>query len=72
MRNNHPQPVEDYMTANMILLFVNLLWIFVAIWSAWGLLPILVIGVALNHMITRLELYRRERDGSLGQPADNA
>ncbi|WP_425074920.1 histidinol phosphate aminotransferase [Sagittula sp. S175] len=68
---HYPQPVEDYMTANMILLFVNLLWIFVAVWSAWGLLPILVIAAVLNHLISRLDHYRRERDSTLGTPADN-
>lgn len=59
------------MTANMILLFVNLLWIFIAIWSAWGLLPILVIGAVLNHLITRLEYSRRQRGEGLGTPADS-
>ncbi|MBP0483385.1 histidinol phosphate aminotransferase [Sagittula salina] len=67
----HPQPVEDYMTANMILLFVNLLWILIAIWSAWGMLPILVIAAVLNHLITRLELHLRQRNGTLGNPADS-
>ncbi|MFW2587806.1 histidinol phosphate aminotransferase [Sagittula sp. SSi028] len=71
MHNQHPQPVEDYMTANMILLAVNLMWVFVAVWSVWGLAPVVLSAVALNHLITRLEHYRRQRDNTLGAPADN-
>lgn len=63
MRNHHPQPVEDYMTANMILIFVNMLWIFVALWSYWGLGPVLIVAAVLNHLITRLGDMRRRRDG---------
>ncbi len=62
MHNQHPTPVEDYMTANMILVFVNLLWIFVAIWSAWGLLPVVILSFALNHLVTRLDEYRQARE----------
>lgn len=49
------------MTANMILIFVNLLWIFIAIWSAWGLGAVLILGAVLNHLITRVEVARRDR-----------
>ncbi|WP_167648049.1 histidinol phosphate aminotransferase [Mameliella alba] len=59
MENRHPQPVEDYTSANMVLIFVNLLWVFVLLWSWWGLGPVLIVAVLLNHLITRLELARR-------------
>lgn len=55
MERRHPQPVEDYTTANLVLIFVNLLWVFIAIWSAWGLGPVAILGALLNHLITRLE-----------------
>ena len=67
---HHPQPVEDYMTANMFLLAINLTWVFIAVWSVWGLAPILIISALLNHMITRLDHHRRQRDETLGTPAD--
>ncbi|MBV7394010.1 histidinol phosphate aminotransferase [Mameliella sediminis] len=62
MDNRHPQSVEDYTTANMILIFVNLLWVFIAIWSYWGLGTVLLLALLLNHLITRLETTRRRRD----------
>ncbi|WP_370313855.1 histidinol phosphate aminotransferase [Sagittula sp.] len=71
MQNHHPQPVEDYMTANMILLFVNLLWILVAIWSVWGLAPVILIAAILNHLITRLDQARRRRDAGVEPPSAN-
>ncbi len=62
MPSNHPKPVENYMTANMVLIFVNMLWIFVALWSYWGLGPVLIIAALINHLITRLDVLRRSRD----------
>ncbi|WGW03714.1 histidinol phosphate aminotransferase [Tropicibacter oceani] len=61
MNGNHPEPVEDYTTANLILIFVNLMWIFAAVWSAWGLGPVLVLATVLNHLITRLDLHKRRK-----------
>ncbi|EBA05855.1 hypothetical protein [Sagittula stellata] len=71
MQNHHPQPVEDYMTANMILLFVNLLWIFTAIWYVWGLAPLILIAALLNHLITRLDHARRRRDAGVEPTSGN-
>ncbi len=65
MDNHHPKPVEDYMTANMVLIFVNLLWVFVALWSAWGIGPVLIVAAVLNHLITRLEAMRRRGDDGM-------
>ncbi|BBU55263.1 hypothetical protein KU6B_15280 [Mameliella alba] len=62
MENRHPQPVEDYTSANLVLIFVNLLWVFVLLWSWWGLGPVLIVAVLLNHLITRLELARRRHE----------
>lgn len=49
------------MTANMILIFVNLLWIFIALWSFWGLGPVLILAAVLNHLISRIAVARRNR-----------
>ncbi|WP_417209508.1 histidinol phosphate aminotransferase [Antarctobacter sp.] len=62
MENHHPKPVENYMTVNMILIFVNLMWVFVVLWSYWGLGIVLILAVFLNHLITRIDLARRRRD----------
>jgi hypothetical protein len=62
MPDQHPKRVEDYTTANLILIFVNLLWIFGVIWASFGLLPVILLGWGLNHLITRLEQYRASRE----------
>lgn len=61
MQNKHPEPVEDYTTANLVLIFVNLLWIFGVVWSTWGIGAVLVLGAILNHLITRLRIARARR-----------
>ena len=61
MDNRHPGTVPDYTTANLVLVFLNLLWVFGVIWSNWGLMPVIVLGVILNHLITRLEALRARR-----------
>lgn len=63
MYDNHPGRVEDYTTATLVLLFINMIWIFGAIWASWGLGPVLILAAVLNHPITRLQvmLVRRER-----------
>ncbi|SMX42515.1 histidinol phosphate aminotransferase [Maliponia aquimaris] len=75
MANHPPQPVQDYTTANLILIFVNLLWIFLALWSAWGLGPVLILGAFLNHGVTRIEAARRaheRRFERFGGPSSHA
>lgn len=62
MDNKYPKAVEDYTTANLVLIFVNLLWIFVAMWSAWGIGPVLIAAAVMNHLITRLKVVRRRRE----------
>mgnify|MGYP006889529775 CR=1 FL=1 len=70
MNSKYPGRVEDYTTANLVLIFVNMLWIFGAIWATWGILPVIVLAVALNHMITRLEILRERRDAPYRARAD--
>lgn len=62
MRNQHPKRVEDYTNANLILIFVNLLWIFGVIWAQFGIFAVILTGWILNHLITRLADYRASRE----------
>jgi len=62
MEQRHPQRVEDYTTANLVLIFVNLLWIFGVIWANFGLAAVVLTGWALNHAINRLARYRASRE----------
>jgi hypothetical protein len=36
MDDHHPKRVEDYTTASLILIFINLLWIFGVIWALFA------------------------------------
>ncbi|WP_292292236.1 histidinol phosphate aminotransferase [Marivita sp.] len=62
MDQRHPNRVEDYTTANLVLIFVNLLWILGVIWAHFGLLAVAVAGWALNHGITWIARYRASRE----------
>ncbi|EPX85409.1 hypothetical protein Salmuc_02790 [Salipiger mucosus DSM 16094] len=55
-------PAPDYTTANLVLIFVNMLWIFGVIWVQFGLGAVVILGALLNHLITRLE-YRLRQQG---------
>jgi hypothetical protein len=56
MRNDQERPrAPDYTTAALIMLGVNLMWIFLVIWAYAGFLPVLILAVFLNRAITRLE-----------------
>lgn len=58
---SHPKAVKNYVTANLVMAFANLSWIFVALWMAWGIGAVLVLAAALNHAINRLAVIRRQR-----------
>jgi len=58
MRDRHPGRVEDYTVMCLWMGFINLLWIMAAIWVSFGLLPVLVLALALNHAITHLGVRR--------------
>ena len=55
-----PKRAPDYTDAALAMGLVNLLWIFMALWAAFGFWAVLLAGLALNHAITRLD-QRRQR-----------
>jgi hypothetical protein len=48
----------DYTNAALIMLGVNLIWLFWVVWALWGVIPVLVLAAGLNHLIGRLALRR--------------
>ena len=62
MENHHRKRVEDYTNANLVLILVNLLWIFGVVWAHVGIGGVLILGAVLNHMIARLEASRARRN----------
>ncbi|MGH1416748.1 MAG: histidinol phosphate aminotransferase [Pelagimonas sp.] len=61
MHDSDPQTPVSYRTANLILVFVNLFWVFLVVWSTWGISAVLILGAVLNHLITRYEIGLRRR-----------
>jgi predicted PurR-regulated permease PerM len=55
MRDETRQPAPNYINACIVMFGVNLTWILLAVWALWGFLVALILGVALNHLMTRLE-----------------
>jgi len=50
--------VENYTNTCLVLWGVNLLWILFLLWSVWGFLPVLLLTLGLNHLITRWQAHR--------------
>ncbi|MEM1429033.1 MAG: hypothetical protein AAGG09_06215 [Pseudomonadota bacterium] len=50
-----PRRAPDYTNAALIMGFMNLIWIFVLLWAAFGFWTVLAAGIGLNTLITRLE-----------------
>lgn len=61
MNSQFPGRVEDYTRACLVLIFLNLLWVFGAIWATLGFFPVLLLALVLNHAITRLGPLRARR-----------
>lgn len=62
MEDNRPKRIEDYTSASLVMIFVNLFWILGLIWATLGLPAVLLVGWILNYLITRLDQYRARRE----------
>ncbi|KIC12337.1 histidinol phosphate aminotransferase [Leisingera sp. ANG-M1] len=51
-----PGGMPDFFTAAITFAGINLMWIFFVIWVMYGLVPVLVLAVLINHFITRLDI----------------
>lgn len=60
MRNTQRGRAPDYTQAALVMLCVNLLWIFAALWAVLGLLPVLALAALINHGISRLATATRD------------
>ncbi len=54
MRRGQMDAAPNYTNAALVMGLVNLLWIFTALWVAFGLPAILVLGYALDKLISRM------------------
>ncbi|MBV2358584.1 hypothetical protein KUH32_02260 [Thalassococcus sp. CAU 1522] len=58
MQDHHPQSAPDYTNAALVMLFVNLLWVFALILALFGFLALISVGYALNWLITRFARHK--------------
>lgn len=49
----------NYTTPALVMMGVNLAWILIALWAAFGLLAALLLALVVNHAITLLAHRRR-------------
>lgn len=68
MRPAHPKEVEDYTTPSLVLIFINMLWVFGVIWAWFGLAPVLLLGWALHHAIRALARRRKAKRAVIRAP----
>ena len=66
---NLPDRIPDLFTAAITFAAINLMWIFFVIWVLYGLVPVLVLAVFINHFITRLEIRLNGHKGPKGRKA---
>jgi len=59
MRDREIAAAPNYTNAALTMLGVNLLWVFMVIWAMFGLIPVLLLGAGINHLITVLAARRR-------------
>lgn len=51
-------PRPDFFSANLVLLFVVIFFVFLLLWIGYGLGPVVIAAVAINHVITIID-HRR-------------
>lgn len=52
-----PDGVPDFFIAAITFAAINLMWIFFVIWVLYGMVPVLVLAVLVNHLISRLDIH---------------
>lgn len=51
-----PDGMPDYFNTAIAFAAANLLWILFVVWILFGMVPVLVLAVLANHLITRLDI----------------
>ncbi|MEQ3670849.1 histidinol phosphate aminotransferase [Pseudophaeobacter sp.] len=56
-----PEPI-DLFAAALSFIGLNLMWVFFAGWMLFGMVPVLMFALFLNHLIDRLEDHLQHPD----------
>lgn len=67
MSEHRLNAAPDYTTAALCMLGVNVTWIFFALWAVYGIVPVLLLSLILNHVIT---LFERGREQACPESAE--
>ena len=66
MAQRKTSPAPNYTNPALMMLGLNLTCAFFVLWAIYGLVPVLLLAVTLNHMITRLDDRRARQDWTRG------
>lgn len=58
MRENKISSAPDYTVPALVMMGVNLIWVFTLLWALFGLVPVLLLAAALNRGITWIAARR--------------
>ncbi len=58
MNNSPTGSAPDYTNAALIMLGVNMVWIFTLLWALYGFVLVLVLALAINHLVERFAQTR--------------
>ncbi len=61
MRDEYPSEAPNYTKACVVMFGVNITWIFTVIWAIWGLLFVMMLGLVINHAMTRIHAWSQAR-----------
>jgi len=61
MRRRNLRKAPNYTNAALAMGLVNLLWIFIALWAAFGFFSVLLAGLVLDRLIARIGQKARRR-----------
>jgi F0F1-type ATP synthase assembly protein I len=64
MNDHRMGRAPDYKNACIVMFGVNITWVLVAIWAIWGLIAAALLGLGVNHLMTRIEAWAAERQAA--------
>lgn len=59
MRHPPISAAPNYTNPALVMLGVNFLWLFFAIWSLFGMIPLLLLALSIHHAIARFGAAKR-------------
>ncbi|MEL6463525.1 MAG: hypothetical protein AAFQ58_01045 [Pseudomonadota bacterium] len=64
MNDHNIGTAPNYTSACIVMFGINITWILVAIWAIWGLIAALLLGLGVNHLIERIQIWTARRQAA--------